>query len=66
MKLINLIEQDIVNFKNISKILKKFQNQDIEQNDIFKFEETLFEPTNKQKKFKCKFCHIEVNDLQSI
>jgi hypothetical protein len=34
-----------------------------QQNDIFSFDETLFEPTNKEKKFKCKICKIKVYDL---
>jgi hypothetical protein len=34
--------------------LNNFQNQEIEQDDIFQFEDLLFEPTNKQNKFKWK------------
>ncbi len=34
--------------------LNNSKNPEEQQNDIFKLDETLFEPTNKQKKFKCK------------
>jgi hypothetical protein len=44
--------------------LNNFQNQEQQQNDIFQFDDTLLEPTNKQMKFKCNICHIKVYDLQ--
>jgi hypothetical protein len=32
--------------------LNNFQNQEQQQNDIFQFDDLLFEPTNKQKKIQ--------------
>jgi hypothetical protein len=44
--------------------LNNFPSQEEQLNDIFQFDEALFEHTNKQKKFKCKICLIKVDDLQ--
>ncbi len=49
-----------------SKHLSNLNNFKIKNNNktIFQLNETLFESTNKQKKFKCKICHIKVYDLK--
>jgi hypothetical protein len=61
MKLINLIKRHLKSKKHSSNLNNQVESE--EQNDIFKFDETLFEPTNKEKKFKCKIFKIKVYDL---
>jgi DNA-directed RNA polymerase subunit RPC12/RpoP len=39
------------------KNLNNNQHQEEQENDVFNFDDSLFEPTDKKKKFKCKKCH---------
>ncbi len=43
--------------------LNNIQQQEEQENDVFNFDDSLFEPTDEKKKFKCKKCHIKVDDL---
>jgi hypothetical protein len=43
--------------------LNNIHQQEEQENDVFNFDDSIFEPTNKKKKFKCKKCHIKADDL---
>ncbi len=47
-----------------AKHLRNLSNQQDEQNNIFKFDDSLFNQSNKKWRLKCKICRIKVDDLQ--
>jgi hypothetical protein len=49
--------------RNLNNIQHQEEQQEEQQNEVFNFDDTLFEPNVKTKKYKCKIYRFKVDDL---